>query len=64
MWVRGRGSAATYLALSQLGLDGGPSLGLGGITEKVHDDGTTRDGIVDLEEVLARNPAILDGVVP
>jgi hypothetical protein len=54
----------THLALSQLGLDGGPGLALGRIGEKVHDDGTTVDGLIDLEEVLAGNPAILLGVLP
>ena len=53
-----------YLALGELGLDVSPGLGLSGIAEKVHDDGTARDGLVDLEEVLAGNPAILDGVLP
>ena len=53
-----------YLALDELGLDGGPSLRLSGVTEEVHDNGTLGDGLVDLEQVLARNPAILDGVVP
>ena len=42
----------------------GPGLGLGGVGEQVHDDGALGDGLVDLEEVLAGNPAILDGVVP
>lgn len=53
-----------YLALGQLGLDGGPGLGLGGVGEQVHDDGTAGDGLVDLEEVLAGDPAVLLGVLP
>lgn len=53
-----------YLALGQLGLDGGPGLRLGGVAEQVHDDGTAGDGLVDIEEVLARDPAILHGVLP
>lgn len=57
------GSGA-YLALNELGLDGGPGLRLGSIGEKVHDDGTTGDGLVDIEQVLAGNPAILLGVLP
>ena len=54
----------TYLALSQLGLDGGPGLRLGGVTEEVHDDGTAGGGIVNVKQVLAGDPAILDGVLP
>lgn len=42
----------------------GPRLGLSGVTEEVHDDGAARDGLVDLEEVLAGDPAVLDGVLP
>lgn len=42
----------------------GPGLALGGVAEQVHDDGAARDGLVDLEEVLARDPAVLDGILP
>jgi len=42
----------------------GPGLGLSGITEEVHDDGTLGDGLIDLEEVLAGDPAVLNGVLP
>ena len=42
----------------------GPRLRLRGVTEEVHDDGTPRDGLVDIEEVLAGDPAVLDGVLP
>ena len=65
-WLSGGwiGSQETHLALGDLGLDGGPRLALGGIGEQVHDDGTARDGLVDLEEVLAGNPAILLGILP
>lgn len=45
-------------------LDGGPSLGLSSIGEKVHDDGTSGDGLIDLEQVLSWNPAILNGILP
>ena len=41
-----------------------PGLGLGGIGQQVHDDGTARDGLVDLEQVLAGNPAVLLGILP
>lgn len=54
----------THLALGDLGLDVGPGLGLSGIGKEVHDDGTAGDGLIDIEEVLAGNPAILDGVLP
>ena len=55
---------AVYLALGQLGLDSGPSLGLGGVAEQVHDDGAAGDGLIDLEEVLAGDPAVLLGILP
>ena len=41
-----------------------PGLRLGSITEQVHDDGTLGDGLIDLEQVLARDPAILLGILP
>ena len=53
----------SYLA-SELGLDLGPCLGLSGIGEEVHDNGGLANGLVDIEQVLARNPAILHGVLP
>lgn len=53
----------SYLAL-QLGLDLGPCLGLGGIGEQVHDNGGLANGLVDIEQVLAGDPAILLGVLP
>lgn len=55
---------SAYLALGDLRLDGGPGLALGGIGEEVHDDGTLGDGLVDLEKVLAGDPAILLGILP
>ena len=55
---------SAYLALNELGLDGRPSLRLGSIGEKAHDDGTTRDGLVNVEQVLAGNPAILLSILP
>jgi hypothetical protein len=51
-------NSITYLALGEHWLDVWPCLALGGITEEVHDDGTLVDGGVDIEEVLALNPAI------
>lgn len=36
-----------------------PCLALSSITEQVHDDGSLVDGLVDIEEVLAGDPAIL-----
>lgn len=53
-----------YLSLGDLRLDVRPGLGLGSIGEKVHDDGTTGDGLIDLEEVLALNPSILLSLSP
>ena len=53
-----------YLALGELGLDVRPGGRLGGIGKKVHDDGTLGDGLVNVEEVLALNPAILLGLLP
>ena len=41
-----------------------PGLGLSGIGKEVHDDGTTGDGLIDLEEVLALNPSVLLGLLP
>ena len=54
----------SHLALGELGLDGGPSLGLGGVGKEVHDDGTLADGLVNVEEVLAGDPAILLSLLP
>ena len=53
----------SYLAL-KLGLDLGPGLGLGGVGEEVHDNGGLANGLVNVEQVLAGNPAILLGVLP
>jgi len=52
------------LALGEERLDGRPGLRLGSIGEQVHDDSTLLDGGVDIEQVLAGNPAILDGLLP
>jgi hypothetical protein len=53
----------TDLAL-QLGLDLGPGLGLGGVGEQVHDDGGLANGLVNVEEVLAGDPAVGLGLLP
>lgn len=53
-----------HLALGKHGLDPGPSLTLRSITEQVHDDGTLANGLVDVEKVLARDPAILLRLLP
>lgn len=55
---------STYLALDELRLDGGPGLRLGGVGEQVHDDGAAGDGLIDIEEVLAGDPAILLSILP
>lgn len=54
---------ATDLAL-QLGLDLGPGLGLGGVGEQVHDNGGLANGLVNVEQVLAGDPAIGLGLLP
>ena len=53
-----------YLALGEHWLDVWPSLTLRSVTEQVHDDGTLADGLVDVEEVLARNPSVLFCLLP
>lgn len=53
----------TNLSL-ELGLDLGPCLGLGGVGEQVHDNGGLANGLVDVEEVLAGDPAIGLGLLP
>lgn len=56
--------AVTYLALGDLGADMGPGLRLGGVGEQIHDDGALRDGLVDVEQILAGDPAVLDSLLP
>lgn len=58
------GLSEAYLALGELGLDVGPGLGLGGVGEEVHDDGSAGNGLINIEEVLALDPAILLGLLP
>ena len=41
-----------------------PCFALSSVGEQVHDDGTTGNGLVHLEEVGAWNPAILDSLLP
>lgn len=41
-----------------------PSLRLGSIGEKVHDDGTLVDGLRDVEESLSGNPTVLLSLFP
>jgi hypothetical protein len=53
-----------YLALGELGLDLGPGLRLGGVGEQVHDNGGLANGLVDVEQVLAGNPAVLLSLLP
>ena len=52
------------LALGDLGLERGPGLTLSSVGEQVHDDSTLLDGGVNIEQVLAGDPAILDGLLP
>lgn len=53
-----------YLALGEQRLDRRPRLLLRSITEQVHDDRALLDGLLDLEQVLAWHPAILDRLFP
>lgn len=53
-----------YLSFDELGLDGGPCLALGGVAEQVHDNGSTGDSLVHLEEICAGDPAILLRLFP
>jgi hypothetical protein len=53
-----------YLALRQQGLNGGPSLTLRSIAEKIHNDGTLLDCLVHIEQIGTRDPAILNGLFP
>ena len=57
------GLECAYLAL-ELGLDLGPGLGLGGVGEQVHDNGRLANGLINVEEVLAGDPAIGLGLLP
>lgn len=52
------------LALGEVGLDLVPELGLGSVGEQVHDDSSALAGLGDLEQVLAGDPALGDGLVP
>jgi hypothetical protein len=61
-WISKAG--ATCLALGQQRLDLGPRLALRRVAEQVHDDGALVDGLLDLKQVLSRDPAVLDGVLP
>jgi hypothetical protein len=54
----------THLALGELGLDLRPGLGLGSVGEEVHNNGGLANGLVDIEQVLAGDPAILLGLLP
>jgi hypothetical protein len=52
------------LALGDEGLDLGPGLGLGRVRKEVHDDGTSLDGLGDVEEGLTLDPSVLLGLLP
>ena len=54
----------SHLALGQLRLDGRPCFALCRITEQIHDNGTLRDSLVDIEKIRARNPTILLSLLP
>ena len=52
------------LSLGNEGCDRWPCLRLGGIGQKVHDDSTLVDGLLDGEKSLASDPAIFQGLSP
>ena len=52
------------LALGDELLELWPRLGLGGVREKVHEDGTLGGSLLDWEEVLALDPAVLESLLP
>lgn len=52
------------LAFGDKGSNLGPGGRLSGIRQQVHDDGTAIDGLVDVEEGLSRDPAILLSLLP
>jgi len=56
--------SCSYLALGEHWLEVRPSLGLSGVGKQVHDDSSLVDSLVNVEEVLARNPPILLGLLP
>jgi hypothetical protein len=58
------GCEQTYLSLGQLGLDSRPCLTLRSIREQVHDNGRLANRLIDIEKVLARDPAVLLGLLP
>lgn len=62
--ISARNAGTAYLALCELGLDVRPGLRLGGIGQQVHDDCALANGLVNVKKVLARNPAILFGLLP
>jgi len=63
-WANKTLFGAAYLSLGDLGLDCWPGLALRSIRKQVHDDGTLGDSLIDLEEGLSWNPAILLSVLP
>src|SRR5271168_3255847 len=63
-WSWQSGVTVTYLSFGQLRLDRRPRLTLGSIAEQVHDNGALRNSFIHLEQVLARDPAILFCLLP
>lgn len=53
-----------HLSLGQLWLNRRPSFTLGSVAQKVHDDSTPRDRLVDSEQVFPRDPAVLLSFLP
>lgn len=54
----------SYLSLGQLRLDARPSLALSGIGKQVHHDRRLANRLIDIEQVLARDPTILLSLLP
>ncbi len=54
----------TDLSLGKQRLDLWPSLALSGVTQEVHDNGTSVNGFFHLEEVLSGDPTILNSLLP
>lgn len=52
------------LAGGEVGLDLVPGELLASVGEEVHDDGTLVEGLIDLEEVLALDPAVVKSLLP
>jgi hypothetical protein len=64
IWVNALRAKIAYLSLGDLGLNSRPGLTLSSIREQVHDDSTLSDSLINFEEGLSRDPAILLSILP